>query len=354
MKGIHRNDGEDDVSTSTASFPSHRHIPDDRNSHGIEDTTNGKTWGFIGLGNIGYPMAVNLREKIPASDTLMVLDVNARLMQCFVDDDPQTGKSDVARIQVARNARELAEKSSVIITSLPSPKVVQTVYNEILQDKALPALETERLFIDTSTIDPPTSKSIAILVRTTNNGTFVDAPVSGGVIAARTSTLTFMFGAPPSNAPLLLRIKNILSLMGTKTLHMGDQGTGVASKLANNYILSITNIAVAEALNMGQKCGLDLKVLSEMIATSTGRCWPIESNNPVPGVDETAPASNGYEPGGTVGIIRKDLGLAVAGAEAVGAYLALAGRAGEVYEEVEGEYGGKDLSVVYRWLQDKN
>lgn len=222
----------------------------------------------------------------------------------------------------------------------------------MLQGDELPALETERLFIDSSTIDPLTSKSVAELVRNTNNGIFVDAPVSGGVIGARAGTLTFMFGAPQSNDLLLRRIRSVLSLMGTKALHMGEQGTGVCSKLANNYILSINNIAVAEALNMGQRCGLDLKVLSDMIKTSTGRCWPVESNNPVPGIDRDAPASNGYEPGGTVGIIRKDLGLAMAGAEGVGAHLALAERACEVYDEVEEGYSGRDLSVVYQWLQD--
>lgn len=222
----------------------------------------------------------------------------------------------------------------------------------MIQGDKLPALEAERLFIDSSTIDPLASKSVGNLIRDTGNGTFVDAPVSGGVIGARAGTLTFMFGAPPSDDHLLHRIRSVLSLMGTKALHMGEQGTGVCSKLANNYILSINNIAVAEALNMGQRCGLDLKVLSDMIKTSTGRCWPVESNNPVPGIDRDAPASNGYEPGGTVGIIRKDLGLAMAGAEAAGAHLALAGKACQVYDEVEEGYSGRDLSVVYQWLQD--
>lgn len=222
----------------------------------------------------------------------------------------------------------------------------------MIKGETLPALETERLFIDTSTIDPSTSQVVANHVRDTNNGTFIDAPVSGGVVSARAGTLTFMFGAPKSDELFLRRVRSVLSLMGTKFFHMGEQGTGVCSKLANNYILSINNIAVAEALNMGQRCGLDLRVLSDMIKTSTGRCWPIECNNPVPGVDENAPASKGYEPGGTVGIIRKDLGLAMAGAEAAGAHLALAEKACQVYEEVEGTHNGKDISVVYQWLQD--
>lgn len=134
---------------------------------------------------------------------------------------------------------------------------------------------------------------------------------------------------------------------------MGDQGAGVSSKLANNYILSINNIAAAEALNIGVHWGLDPKQLTGLIKSSTGRCWPIDANNPVPGVDENAPASHGYKPGGTVDIMKKDLGLAMSGAEASGAYLTLARKAYEVYDAVTETHSGKDLSVVYQWLQNQ-
>ena len=180
----------------------------------------------------------------------------------------------------------------------------------------------------------------------------MDAPVSGGVVAARAGTLSFMFGASSRSEQLLERIRSILSLMGSKIYHAGEQGTGVASKLTNNYILAINNIATAEAMNMGIRWGLDPIILTELINSSTGRCWPTEVNNPVPGVIEDAPASRGYEPGGTVGIIHKDLKLVMAGAKESGITLTLASKASEVYDAVDEVFRGKDLSVVYKWLQN--
>jgi 3-hydroxyisobutyrate dehydrogenase-like beta-hydroxyacid dehydrogenase len=182
----------------------------------------------------------------------------------------------------------------------------------------------------------------------------VDAPVSGGVVGARAGTLSFMFGVCSQPGELVEQIKSILLLMGNKTWHMGEQGAGVSSKLANNYILAINNIATAEVMNMGVQWGLDPKVLSDMINSSTGHCWPMEVNNPVPGVVDGAPASKGYEPGGSVSIINKDLRLAMAGAEESGIALALARTAREVYDAVDEDYRGKDLSVVYQWLQEKS
>lgn len=243
---------------------------------------------------------------------------------------------------------------SVIIFCLPTPRIVKDVFHSISKGGKLPALEPERLFIDSSTIDPPSSRAVADVVRKTLGGRFVDAPMSGGVTGARAGTLSFMFGAPSQSEDDFEQIKSVLSLMGDKTWHMGEQGAGVASKLANNYILAINNIATAEAMNMGLHWGLDLSALTDLINSSTGRCWPTEVNNPVPGVVDGAPASKGYEPGGTVGVINKDLRLAMAGAEQSGIVLVLGGRAREVYDAVDKEYHGKDLSVVYKWLQDKS
>jgi 3-hydroxyisobutyrate dehydrogenase len=242
---------------------------------------------------------------------------------------------------------------TVLITCLPSPHIVKVLFQGILKDGQLPPLELERLFIDCSTIDPPSSKEVAESVHTSHSGSFVDAPVSGGTVGARAGTLSFMFGAPKSSQ-LLGRVKSVLSLMGKSSWYMGEQGAGVSSKLVNNYILSITNIATAEGLNMGRQWGLDLKTLTELIKSSTGRCWPLEANNPVPGVDENAPASHGYKPGGTVNIVKKDLGLAMAGAEASGTSLPLASAAYKVYQDVGESDGGKDFSIVYQWLQNRS
>ncbi|KAK2687235.1 hypothetical protein QWA68_014267 [Fusarium oxysporum] len=312
------------------------------------------TWGFIGLGNIGYPMAINLRKKMPKSYKLIIHDVNSSAMNRFAEQVHAMRDRNAAdypyRFDIADNARQVAEKSTVLITCLPSPRIVQDVYSSILDHGTLPQLADERLFIDCSTIDPVSSREVGDMLDKTNCGHFVDAPMSGGVVGACAGTLSFMFGSPEN---LKEQVESALLLMGKSARRMGDQGAGVCSKLANNYILSINNIAAAEALNMARQWGLDLRALSDLIKSSTGRCWPIDVNNPAPGVDESAPASNGYAPGGTVNIIKKDLELAMAGAKASGALLPLAEKAHEVYRAVEEAYSGKDLSVVYQWLQNQ-
>lgn len=242
---------------------------------------------------------------------------------------------------------------SVIITSLPESQHVVDVYHSILKHGKLPAVEQERLFIDTSTIDPVTSKDLANSIHSTQTGRFVDAPVSGGVVGARAGTLSFMFGAT-SQPELIERVKGVLSLMGKKMWHLGEPGAGVSGKLANNYILAINNIATAEAMNLGVRWGLEPKSLADMINSSTGRCWPSEVNNPVPGVVETAPASRGYEGGFGVSLMHKDLRLAITAAEKSDTPLELGNQAREVYRAVEEAHRGKDFSVVYQWLQEKS
>lgn len=164
-------------------------------------------------------------------------------------------------------------------------------------DHEIPPLEQERLFIDTSTIDPPASRGVADLIHKANAGQFVDAPVSGGEVGARAGTLSFMYGAPSKSSEFLHRIESILSLMGERTSHMGGQGCGVARKLANDYILAVNNMGVADGISMGHHWGLDLKALSDLISHSAGRCWPVEVNNPVPGALKDSLASNDYQPG---------------------------------------------------------
>ncbi|KAL2827560.1 6-phosphogluconate dehydrogenase [Aspergillus cavernicola] len=317
------------------------------------------TWGFIGLGQMGYNMAKNLHAKIPRADTLIVRDVNEESSARFLREAHETAKSASAsdslpNVIVAQNARELAEKSNVIITSLPEPQHVKDVFHSMLRQGTLPALDKERVFIDTSTIDPSSSKEIANAIHTTCQGRFIDAPVSGGVVGARAGTLSFMFGASSQTGDLVDRVKAILLLMGKKAWHMGAAGTGVSAKLANNYILAINNIATAEAMNLGMRWGLDPKVLADMINSSTGRCWPMEINNPVPGVVEGAPASRNYEGGFGVSLMHKDLRLALTAAKESGTPLALAEVARVIYNVVEAEHRGKDFSVVYKWLRDQS
>ncbi|KAL5338315.1 6-phosphogluconate dehydrogenase [Aspergillus crustosus] len=317
------------------------------------------TWGFIGLGQMGYNMAKNLHAKIPSTDTLLIRDVNEESTARFLREASETTKGSgesnvVPNVIVAHSARDIAEKSNVVLTSLPEPQHVKDVFHSMLRQGPLPVLGKERVFIDTSTIDPASSKEIANAVHSTSQGRFVDAPVSGGVVGARAGTLSFMFGASSQRGEFVDRVRAILLLMGKKAWHMGPAGTGVSAKLANNYILAINNIATAEAMNLGMRWGLDPKVLADMINTSTGRCWPMEINNPVPGVVEGAPASRGYEGGFGVSLMHKDLRLALTAAKESGTPLALAEVARVVYNVVEAEHRGKDFSVVYKWLQDQS
>lgn len=168
-------------------------------------------------------------------------------------------------------------------------------------------------------------------------------------MGATAGTLTFMLGAPKS---LISRLEPILLMMGKKVLHCGDQGAGLSGKLANNYLLAINNIATAEAMNLGIKLGLDRKVLGNLINTSTGKCWPSETNNPVKGVVETSPANRDYDGGFGISLMRKDLNLAIQAAADAGAQLQLGDTAKEVYEEAEQreDCKGKDFSVVYRYI----
>lgn len=225
------------------------------------------------------------------------------------------------------------------------------VFEEVLAS-ALPGAPTQssRLFVDCSTIDPTTSRAVAKMVQDKAGAKFVDAPMSGGVVGARAGTLTFMVGAEKEDMP---KVTEVLLLMGRKVWHMGPQGTGLSGKLANNYALAINNIACAEAMNLGLKWGIEGKALADLLNSATGRSWPSEINNPVPGVIETAPASKDYEGGFGVSLMNKDLRLAISAASEAGAKLVLAKTAKDVYDETEKAHKGKDFSVVYRWLGGK-
>ncbi|KAK3943330.1 3-hydroxyisobutyrate dehydrogenase [Diplogelasinospora grovesii] len=309
---------------------------------------------FIGLGQMGYQMARNLQAKLSPSDTVRLFDINKAAMQKLAE-EMKTQQAGGAAVQLSQTAEEASKDADTVITCLPEPQHVKSAYESILRGVGAPKDTSSRLFIDCSTIDPSSSREVAGAVSSAlpdAKGHFVDAPMSGGVVGATAGTLTFMLGAPES---LVSRIEPILLRMGKRVLHCGPQGTGLSAKLANNYLLAINNIATAEAMNLGIRWGLDPKVLAGVINVSTGKCWPSEVNNPVPGVVETAPSSRDYKGGFGIGLMRKDLRLAMLAAQEADAKLALADRAKEVYEEAEKEEQckGRDFSVVYRWLGGK-
>lgn len=239
-----------------------------------------------------------------------------------------------------------------IITVLPEPHHVQNVFQQMLKPPTLltsTPVQRERLFIDCSTIDPLSSASVAEATHCSGQGKFIDAPMSGGVVGAAAGKLTFMLGAADD---LVEQATAILSHMGKRVVHLGPQTSGLKGKLANNYLLALNNIATAEAMNMGVKWGLDPKALADMINTATGKCWPSEVNNPVPGVIEGAPAGNGYEGGFGTSLMLKDLRLALEAATQAGVVPQLGLQAKEIYTAVEADEGlrGKDFSVVYRYI----
>ncbi|KAI4863422.1 putative 3-hydroxyisobutyrate dehydrogenase G6G8.5 [Hypoxylon rubiginosum] len=303
------------------------------------------SYGFIGLGQMGYQMAKNLQSKLPPSDSITLFDINSDAINRLAG-EMRSSQSGGAAVEVSRNVYDAAKEADVVITVLPEPSHVKSVYSGILSPD-LP--KKERVYIDCSTIDPSSSREVARWVADAKQGQFVDAPMSGGVVGAAAGTLTFMLGAPDALVP---KLEPILLRMGKRVLHCGAQGNGLSAKLANNYLLAINNIATAEAMNLGIRWGLDPKTLANIINVSTGKCWPSEVNNPVKGVVEGAPASRDYSGGFGISLMKKDLKLAIVAANEADAKLELGDRAREVYEEAERveTCKGRDFSVIYRFL----
>ncbi|KAF1810399.1 3-hydroxyisobutyrate dehydrogenase mitochondrial precursor [Eremomyces bilateralis CBS 781.70] len=298
---------------------------------------------------MGYAMAKNLRARIPAEDVLIIQDINTAATKQFVEE------AGIQKIKVADTVRQVAEEAETIITALPEPQHVKAVYSAMLDPPTLltsTSIQSPRLFIDSSTIDITTSAEVAALAQGSKQGIFIDAPMSGGVVGAQAGTLSFMVGCEPEH---LERASAVLMMMGKRVLHLGRQGAGLKGKLANNYLLALNNLATAEAMNMGVQWGLEPKALANMINLSTGKCWPSEVNNPVPGVVEAAPSSRGYEGGFGVGLANKDLKLALKDAHEAGVKIVLGDVAKQLYDAVEKDEKckGRDFSVVYRYLGGK-
>lgn len=314
---------------------------------------------------MGYPMAVNLAKSLSSADTLSVFDVMQPALDAF--------RKDVPHADIAISSTNCIDKSDTIITMLPNTSHVQDVFKPFISPSSSSSI-TSKLFIDSSTISPAATVELAREI--SNAGaTLVDAPVSGGVIGATAGTLTFMVSHPPSLSDHQREtLERLLSVMGKRTVVCGNYaGAGLAAKLANNYALAMTNLATCDAMLLGQKLGLDPHVLAQVLNTSTGKCWPSESNNPVPGVLPNAPASRDYEGGFGIGLMRKDLQLALdaemeAGKVAstsdqsiasstnavTGGLSKLSTVALDLYKQVEADsrYNGKDFSVVYKYLKE--
>ena len=283
---------------------------------------------FIGLGNMGAPMARNL---IKAGHQLNLFDLN------------QTVLAELAALggHISASPKDAAQGSELVITMLPAAAHVRSVY--LNEDGVLAGIAQGVLAVDCSTIDPQTIRDVAATAA--KQGVVLgDAPVSGGTGGAQAGTLTFMVGASAEHFEVL---KPILAQMGKNIVHCGDVGTGQIAKICNNMLLGISMIGVAEAMALGNSLGIDTGVLAGIINSSTGRCWSSEVYNPWPGIVETAPASRGYTGGFGAELMLKDLGLATEAARVAHQPVILGAVAQQLYQamSLRGE-GGKDFSAI--------
>ncbi len=288
---------------------------------------------FIGLGNMGGPMATNL---VKAGHAVTVFD----LSQAACDHMRDAGAA------VAETAATAVQGKDYVISMLPAGKHVAATY---LGDSGLLAiLDTSTTVLDCSTIDAATAREVGAAAAALGIG-FMDSPVSGGVAAAAAGTLAFMCGG---DAATFEKARLILKDMGKNIFHAGPAGAGQVAKGCNNMLLAIHMIGTCEALEMGARNGLDPKVLSEIMLASSGRNWSLEVYNPYPGVMPNVPASNDYKPGFMVDLMVKDLGLAMEIAAQSGVDNGMGQLARELYSRYQQDGNGqRDFSSILQRLQ---
>ena len=245
---------------------------------------------FIGLGNMGAPMALNL---VKAGHALTVYDLMPAAVEMLT----------AAGARAAASAPEAVAQADVVISMLPASQHVEGLY---IQHDLLAHIATSALVIDCSTIAPDSARRVAAAAEARGIA-MIDAPVSGGTAGAAAGTLTFIVGGAEAH---LTRARPLLEQMGKNIFHAGPAGAGQVAKICNNMLLGIAMAGTGEALALGVANGLDPKVLSDIIAKSSGRNWATELYNPWPGVMAHAPASNGYAGGFGTDLMLKDLGLA--------------------------------------------
>ncbi len=292
--------------------------------------------GFIGLGNMGGPMAINLAK---AGHSVKAFDLSQEAIAKVV----------AAGGQAAGSAQDAAQGAEVIVTMLPASQHVEGLF---LGRDGQPGLLTHiakgALVIDSSTIAAATSQKVAQAAQAAGIA-FIDAPVSGGTGGAIAGTLTFMVGGSEAD---LERARPLLEKMGKNIFHAGAVGAGQTAKICNNMLLGILMAGTSEAIALGVANGLDPKVLSEIMRRSSGGNWALEVYNPYPGVQEASAATRGYTGGFGTDLMLKDLGLAQENATAVKASTPLGGLARALYAAHSlGGHGGEDFSSIIKMLQ---
>ncbi|TCD24348.1 3-hydroxyisobutyrate dehydrogenase [Pseudomonas sp. IC_126] len=293
--------------------------------------------GFLGLGNMGGPMAHNL---LKAGHQVSVFDLSAAAVSGLVEAGAKEATSPAA---VATGGVE------VIVTMLPAAAHVRQVY--LGDDGLLAHVPAGVLLIDSSTIDPMSAREVAAAAAS-NGNPMLDAPVSGGTVGAAAGTLTFMVGGSDAD---FQKAQPILATMGKNIVHCGGSGNGQVAKVANNLLLGISMIGAAEAMSLGVALGMDAKVLAGVINSSSGRCWSSEIYNPFPGVVENSPASRDYSGGFGTDLMLKDLGLASEAAKQVRQPVILGGLAQQLYQafSMQGN-GALDFSAIIKLYRQEH
>jgi len=285
---------------------------------------------FIGLGNMGGPMAANL---VKAGHAVRVFDLSAAALETAT----------AAGASAAGSAADAVVDVDVVISMLPASRHVENLY--LGSDGLLAQIPAGALVIDSSTIAPASAQKVATAAEA-RGLQMIDAPVSGGTAGAAAGTLTFIVGGP---VDALERARPVLEAMGNNIFHMGEAGAGQVAKLCNNMALGVIMAATGEAIALGVAHGLDPKALSQMMAVSTSRSWATEVCNPWPGVLEHAPASRGYSGGFGNDLMLKDLGLAAEAAMGTGASIPLGELARNLYAMNSRQgHGGLDFSSVVK------
>jgi 3-hydroxyisobutyrate dehydrogenase len=281
--------------------------------------------GFIGLGNMGAPMAANLLRH---GHSVTGFDLSDASRQAAAQ----------AGVTIAEDAAETVSGADIVITMLPAGRHVLSVYDQLVTKAPKDAL-----FIDCSTIDVDSARSAHGMAQAAGLAS-LDAPVSGGTGGAAAGTLTFMVGG---EADAFAKAEPVLAAMGRRIVHCGGAGAGQAAKICNNMILGISMIAVSEAFVLAEKLGLSHQALFDVASTASGQCWSLTTYCPVPGPVPASPANRDYQPGFAAALMLKDLRLAQEAAQSSGAQTALGRHAAEIYAAFEeAGQGGKDFSAI--------
>lgn len=289
--------------------------------------------GFIGLGNMGLPMARNL---LKAGHEVAGFDLSDAACAALVE----------AGGRRAKDIADAVKGAEAVVTALPAAKHVRGVYQG--QGGILDAAAKGTLFIDCSTIDVDTAR--AVIAEAAERGqSMVDSPMSGGVGGATAGTLTFMVGGTEA---AFAAAQPVLQAMGKNIFHAGAAGAGCAAKICNNMMLAIQMIAVSEGFNLAEKLGLEAQKLYDISSTATARCWSLNDYCPAPGPVPTSPANRDYQPGFAAALMLKDLRIAMQAAQAAGAHTPMGAQATQIYSlmDLAGQ-SERDFSGVIRLLR---